>query len=49
VTAVVCGVSLAAVDVSIIVVIDINMSVYLRFTGCISKDSKQCNNICSGY
>jgi hypothetical protein len=48
VTAVVCGVSLAAVDVSIIV-IDINMSVYLRFTGCISKDSKQCNNICSGY
>ena len=39
-TTVVCGVSLAAVDVSIRVVIHINLSVCLRFTGCVSKDSE---------
>jgi hypothetical protein len=37
---VVCGVILAAVDVSIRVVIDINLSVCLRFAGCLIKDSK---------
>lgn len=34
------GVSLAAIDVSIRVVIDTNLSVCHRFTGCVSKDSK---------